>query len=187
MFDYNKKEKIILTRLTQSIREKQLFYNEHLKNGSIDANSPYIIFLGLGNLTYGMFTGTFGFVLNKILFGVGHDVLLINRKTNKVEKMEYSHNSFIQKYNGKDIDCNIFCNKDYECISAIIFSTASLEDNYNKSNTFLFINPYAKNKIKVNKFPNVIYWKAQKENGGYIYLPRYNGKNLNDKLSKKYW
>lgn len=187
VFDCNKKERIILSRLTQSIKEKKDFYYEHIKDNSIDPNSPYIIFLGLGNLTYGMFTGTFGFVLNKILFGVGHDVLLLNLKTNKIEKTKYSHNDVIINHNGSDIDCNIFCNKDYECISAIIFGTESLESNYNNSNTFLFINPYAKNKINANKFKNMIYWKAQNKNGEYLYFPRYKGKNLNDKLSKKYF
>lgn len=188
VFDYNKKEQIILTRLTQSIREKQLFYKEHLKTGSISSEkNPYIIFLGLGNLTYGMFAGTFGFTLNKILFGVGHEVLLINRKTNKIENKKYSHNLCIYNHNGKEIDCNIFCNNDYSCISAIIFSTADLTEHYTENNTFLFINPYANNKIYANKFSNLIYWKVQKVNNEYFYFPRYKGRNLNDMLSKKYW
>ena len=187
LFDYSKKEQIILTRLTQSIKEKKQFYIEHINSGTISVNMPYIIFLGLGNLSYGTFAGTFGFLLNKILFGVGHEALLINKETNKVERVEYSHNLNIKKHNGVEIDCNIFCNSDYNCVSGIIFSTASLDEKYSKNNTFLFINPYAKNKIKACDFPNMIYWRAKKEKNGYIYLPRYKGKNLNKYLKKHYW
>lgn len=187
IFDYSKKEQIILTRLTQSLKEKKDFYNLHCINNTIDKQSPYIVFLGLGNLTYGTFTGKYGFMLNKILFGVGHDVLFLDRQTNKIIKTEYHHNVNIHNHNGSEIDCNIFCNKDYDCISAILFSVASLDEHFTPQNTFLFINPYAKNKIYANKFKNLIYWKSHKEKTGLKYYPRYKGKNLNDNLSKKYF
>lgn len=187
VFDYGKKEQIILTRLTQSLREKRDFYRNHLSNGIIKQNDPYIVFLALGNLTYGTFTEKYGFMLNKILFGVGHDVLYIDRKTNKYVKMDYSHNIFISNHNGSKIDCNIFVHQDYSCISAILFTTANLDEHYTRDNTFLFINPYAKNKIFANRFSNLIYWKSYKEIDGIKYYPRYKGINLNDKLSKKYF
>ncbi len=187
-FDYNKKENIILTRLTSSIKDKLIFYHNHLNNGSISSNkNPYIIFLGLGNLKFAMFPGKFGFVLNKILFGVGHENMHINKKTNKVEEYGYSHNNVIYNHNNKEINCNIFCDTNYDCVSGIIFSTAKLDEHYTKDNTFLFINPFAKNPIYANKFSDLVYWKAQHKENNHFYIPRYKGKNLNDKLSKKYW
>ena len=187
VFDYGKKEQIILTRLTQSLLEKKDFYNKHLLNDVIKQKQPYIVFLGLGNLTYGTFTGKYGFLLNKILLGVGHDVLYIDRKTNKFIKTEYAHNNFIINHNGSEIDCNIFVNPNYSCMSAILFTTANLEEHYTPDNTFLFINPSANNKIYANRFYDLVYWKAYREEDGTKYYPRYRGKNLNSKLAKKYF
>lgn len=187
IFDYGKKEKIILTRLTQSLKEKKEFYDKHILDGSIEKNKSYIIFLGLGNLTYGTFAGKYGFILNKILFGVGHDVLSIDRKTNKFIETKYSHNISINNHNGSSIDCNIFTNPDYSCVSGILFTFATLDEHYTKDNTFLFINPFAQNKIFANRFKDLIYWKSYKEVDELKYYPRYNGKNLNDNLAKKYF
>ena len=187
VFDYGKKEQIILTRLTQSLKEKKDFYDSHISDNVINPDKPYIVFLSLGNLTYGTFAGKYGFILNKILFGVGHDVLYIDRKTNKYVKTEYSHNIAINNHNGSKIDCNIFINQEYSCISAILFTTANLDEHYTHNNTFLFINPYAKNKIFAKRFNNMIYWKSHTEVDGIKYYPRYNGKNLNNNLAKKYF
>lgn len=149
MFDYGKKEKIILTRLTQSIKEKKEFYDRHILDGKIKKRNPYMIFLGLGNLTYGTFAGKYGFMLNKILFGVGCDVLTFDRKTNKIMGTEYSHNISINNHNGSSIDCNIFINHDYSCVSGILFTFATLDEHYNKDNTFLFINPFSKGCVQL--------------------------------------
>lgn len=146
-----------------------------------------MIFLGLGNLTYGTFAGKYGFMLNKILFGVGCDVLTFDRKTNKIMGTEYSHNISINNHNGSSIDCNIFINHDYSCVSGILFTFATLDEHYNKDNTFLFINPFSKNKIFANRFKELIYWKSYKKDGVLKYYPRFNGKNLNSNLAKKYF
>ena len=187
MFDYRRKEQIILTRLTQSLKEKNNFYYSHIKDGSIQKNDPYIVFLGLGNLTYGTFSGKYGFMLNKILFGVGHDILYFDVQTNKFLEAKYSYNKTISNHNGSSIDCNIFANPDYSCVSAILFTCATLEEHYTPNNTFLFINPIAKNRIFANRFKQLVYWKYYKENDGLKYYPRYNGKNLNNNLTKKYF
>lgn len=184
IIDYGKKEKIILTRFSSSIEDKLSFYNTHVINKTISENNPYVIFLGIGNLSYETFPGTFGFVLNEVLFGVGHERLYIDKDTNKHIKTDYEHNMNIFKHNGAEIDCNIFANPRYIKVSGIVFSIANLDERYNKNNTFLFINPFAKNKIKAKKFGNVIYWRKDKKDS---YIPRYKGKNLNYKLAKKYF
>lgn len=183
VFDYNKKENIILTRFTKSIDDKVKFYFDHLKNGTISENNPYIIFLGIGNLSYGTFVGKFGFVLNKVLFGVGSKRLHYDLKENKFIKMDYTYTDAISNHNGAEIECNIFNNKKNDCISAIVYSVASLDERYDKTNTFLFINPLARKKIKVNIFKNLIYWRKNKDG---LYLPRCNGKSLNNRLKEKW-
>ncbi len=184
VFDYNVKEGIILSRLTQSINEKVLFYQNHILDKSINPNKPYIIFLGLGNLTYGMINEKFGFTLNKILFGVGHIRLHLNLETNSYVKQDYTYNRIIKKHNNADINCNLFASSDYNCVSAIIYTTANLDERYTTDNTFLFINPTAVNKIRANKFSNMIYWRKNKRGE---YIPRSHGKDMNHHFIRKWY
>ena len=191
MFDYTKKREIMLTRLTSSIYDKKKFYYEHLENGGINKPDPYIVFLGLGNLSQRFHKTKYGFDLNRILFGVDHDVLVFDFITHKVIKSEYTYNDVIYKKiknkKEKKINCNIFNSQDYNCISAILFTTANLYEHYTPNNTFLFINPFAQNRIYANRFKNLIYWKAYKENDKLRYYPRFKGKNLNNNLAKEYF
>ena len=106
--------------------------------------------------------------------------LEIDRNTNTVIRSFYSHVETIKKQNGSPIDANFFVDKNNEHISGILFTEAYICDLYNKDNTFLFLNPYAKNKIKVSDFRDLVYWKA---NHNMEYIPRYKGKNLWHKIN----
>ena len=180
VIDYNYKEKILLSRITSVINAKIDFFEEH-KNKSIDSKKPYVIFIGLGNLTYGMMNQDYGFEINKILCGVEYPRILIDLQTNKQIGTDYSYRkSFsITKYNedneGRQVNipCVYFNKKEFDVVSAIIYSNASLESNYDETNTFVFLNPHAKNKLKPRTFPNVYYWKMD-SSGNYIL--RRNGK-----------
>jgi len=176
LFDYGKKEPIILTRFTQSINEKLKFYNNHIEKKTINKVKPYIIMLGMGELFYEAFPLEFGFLLNKILFGAGCERWHLDIKGEKIIKKDYSHNIKISNHNNAPIHCNIFSDPYYSCISAIIFATANLEEPYNKDNTFLFINPFADVKTKAKDFDDMVYWRKSKNNE---YLPRYKGKDIN--------
>lgn len=188
IFDYGKKENIILTRLSQALQEKRNFYDNHILNNSINPEQPYIIFLSMGDLIYGSFPGPYGFILNKLLFGVGHTLLEFDTINNKVLGLKYDYKQNIFNHNNSPIECNYFCNEDNSCISAILFSCADLEELYTKDNTFLFINPLATNKIYAKKFNNIVYWKSCKsENGREIYIPRFKGKNLNENTRKYFF
>ena len=108
-----------------------------------------------------MFLDRFAFEFNKILFGIGFKRLYIREE--KVIGKDYSHNAYIFKHNGSEIECNYFNTAKYAFLSAIIFSAAPLEQVYGKENTFLFINPHSKHKIKVNDFRGITFWKKVKD------------------------
>ena len=168
------KEKILLSRITTAIDTKIDFYEDH-KNKSIDSRKPYVIFIGLGNLTYGMMRQNYGFELNKVLCGVEYAQILIDSKTNKQigSNFSYRESFSITKYNEENnskevnIPCIYFNKPEFNVVSAIIYSNASLESNYNETNTFIFLNPWAKNKLKIKEFPNVYYWEMN-NSGNYI-------------------
>lgn len=185
VFEYTKNENLILCRLTGSIDSKRKKFNEYIESGVVNKKDKNVIFLSAGSLYSEAFFGDYGFVLNKVLFGVNHRSLAIDQKTNKIVENGYTYNKEIFNHNNSSIDCNIFMNKSYEIISGIIFSYASLDEHYTKENTFYFRNPNAKNKVSLRLFNKIIYWNIWNKNGEYLYVPRCKGKNLNDKLNEK--
>lgn len=160
--DYGEKKNILYSRLTTVIKEKLDFYEKH-KGESIPPDKPYIIFVGLGSLAYEMFAETNGFALTAILFGRGNPTLTFDSSLEKAPEWGYSHNEVLIKWNGQTIDCNIFCSPDYRCVSAILFSEADLNDKYDATNTWLFINPNATNELIKKDFEGLVYWCASQD------------------------
>ena len=144
-------------------------------SGIVQSNEKCIIFLSLGELSRDFFSSKYGFNFLNVLIGKSYLSITIDRKTGKAIDTFYSHTESIKKHNGSDIDANFFLNKKNEIISGIIFTEASVDEEYNTENTFLFLNPFAKNKITIKDFKSLIYWKNNKD---MEYIPRYKGKNL---------
>ena len=174
IFDYNKKKEILNTRFTSSLCDKVRFYYERVRK-SIPENSPYIIFLKTGSLAYEWFEEKYGMALLDILLGRGNLRITIDTSNGQVIDKGYTHKQYIKKYNGKKIDCNLFLNNDFRCVSGILLTTSPLGEKYSYKNTFLFINPFASHKIVAKDFWGLIYWKADK-NGNYS--PRRKGRIL---------
>jgi len=170
----NAKKAIINSRFTSALQEKVIFYYRHTveTNVSISANRPYIIFLSTGGLVYEYFAEKYGFALTDILLGRGNPQITFNAAKNEVIEQGYSHNSVLQKWNGKKINCNLFCDPSFVCVSAILFCNADLLKPYSAANTWLFINPYAKIPIVKRDFHGLIYWSGKP---GEMYCARKNG------------
>ena len=69
--DYSEKERFLFTRITNALKNKRLFYNEHVEKGTISKDKPYLVFLGLGELAIDMFCGDYGIDLTGVLLGKG--------------------------------------------------------------------------------------------------------------------
>lgn len=161
--NYSPIRDFILSRITSVIHEKKEFYRKHLDKQNILSNRPYLIFIGLGELAYDFFAGDGGIHLTDILFGKSDPILHID-EMNEMSFSGYAHRDFLKKVkeNGvADIDCNVFCDEDYNCISGIIFTKACLDEEYNASNTWLFLNPFAKGRINAQNFKGMVCWSGQ--------------------------
>lgn len=170
-FDYSEKERFLFSRITGALEEKRKFYEDHLKQNTISPDKPYLVFIGLGSLAIEMFTGDYGMELTGVLLGKGKPTITIDGD-GKVIGCGYSHNETFLKYNGASLDCNIFCRPKFQCISGVFFSEATLCDDYNTKNTWLFLNPFSNAKVCKKDFPGIVYWSADK-NGKY--QPRRRG------------
>ena len=175
LIDYGKKEILLYSRLTSSLRDKKEFYNKHIHAGTMSSSLPYIIFLGLGPLSQEMMIdlGMNGIELTGILLGKGNPTITINPETQEIVGEGYAFRPQIEKWNHQLIDSAIFCNPEYTGISGILFSSADLYEEYTNQNTWLFTNPYAINKITKKDFRNLTYWAADR---GMMYRAYRNGK-----------
>ena len=171
----NYNESFFLCRLTSSIREKLNFYNEHIENGTMTHQSPYIIFLGLGALATEIFPGENGISFTGMLFGKGCPVLSIDKDTGYMTSNGYTHNRVLFNHNHAEINCNIFLTSEYQCVSGIIISAAKLDEEYTADNTWLFINPNAHAIIDSDDFPGLVYWDIYSKSE---YGPYKNGDRL---------
>lgn len=175
LIDYGKKEILLYSRLTSSLRDKKEFYQKHITAGTMSANLPYIIFLGLGSLSQEMIINPEmnGIEFTGVLLGKGNPTITINSKTQEIVAQGYAFRPRIEKWNHQPIDSAIFCNPEYTGISGILFSSADLYEEYTRKNTWLFINPYAINKITKKDFRNITYWAADRN---MIYRAYRNGR-----------
>ena len=165
IMDYGKKEILLYSRITSSLRDKKKFYQKHIERGPMSANLPYIIFLGLGSLSQEMIINpeTNGIELTGVLLGKGKLTVTINTETREIVGHGYTFRPYIEKWNHQLIDSTIFCNPEYTGISGILLTSADLCEAYTSKNTWLFINPYAINKITKKDFRGITYWAADKK------------------------
>ena len=141
------------------------FYQKHIAAGTMSATLPYIIFLGLGSLFQEMMIDPKmnGIELTGVLLGKGNPTITINSKTQEIIGQGYAFRPRIEKWNHQLIDSAIFCNPEYAGVSGVLFNSTDLSEEYTNQNTWLFINPYAINKITKKDFRNITYWAADKD------------------------
>lgn len=168
LIDYSKKKQVINSRITSVLTDKVKFFVNHLAKGTVSADKPYIIFVGLGALAIQTFAEEHGAALTDVLFGRGVPTVVINQDGNVIDK-GYSHRNEFPKPGAEQValNCNLFCNLSFQCVSGILFSDAILDDNYSLDNTCLFLNPFAAVPANPTDFPGITYWSADMD-GNYF-------------------
>jgi hypothetical protein len=148
-------EKIEL-RLQSVIKEKKDKFTEYLKKETIGHDDINIISISANRIPWSnfMFGDDMGIEINilRSILPIGAEVCDIEsmRKGQFTTRLEYKKNNI--KNNGSEVNKSIFENKEYSCISAIIYSIHEFPLLHDKSNRNIFIikNPYAKNILETN-------------------------------------
>lgn len=161
MKDYKETAEFILSRLTNSVKYKT---EKYLSENSIGKRDPFIIFLGLGELSYGAMLGSYGMEILSFLVGKGERTFSVDLNTGEVIRSGYVYKpDFKKPLNGATIKSDIWGDESYNCVSALIVSDADVDEDYSFENTWMFINPNAHNKIIIKDFWGIIYWKNKGE------------------------
>lgn len=162
-------KKIMYNRLINSIDVKIEAYNEkYISQQAIDSNTPYLVSITNKDIlgATGINTYDNGCELLEILFGTNID--------NKIKKLDLKK---IVKESCIHIEKEIFNSKNNLFLSGIIYSNATWNKKYYKNNTFLFVNPYAKNKIDTSDFLQFNCWVFNDTSKCYEF--KINNKNSN--------
>ena len=180
VINYNKTKEFLLPRITNALyHKKNEKIERYIKNNVIQSDECAIIFISLGQLNIDFHAGDYGNEILEVLIGKGPLTYALDRTTNKVTDIYWQKIKTVKKQTEKnlvDIPADFF-NTNNINISGVLFSTANIYERYNVNNTFLFLNPYAKNQIDINDFKHIIYWKSNENNE---YIPMKDDKNLLD-------
>jgi len=171
--DYSKLNAQISLRILSALDSKSKKYTKYISDGTHDSKSPFLIFLNLGSLINSWFPLEFCKEANRVLVGMGNQVILYDSSNEHIENIIHDHVLSIENNSRAEVNMNFFNPEKNTGISAVIITTANLEDLYSKENVYIFINPYAKNRINISDFKGMRYWKA---NESSEYIPRINGR-----------
>ncbi|WP_075187880.1 hypothetical protein [Teredinibacter haidensis] len=118
-------EKIML-RLTSAIYDKDRKHKHYLEQCICKEAEPFIIAVNGSLLTPGPGLDDFTPRIVKAVFEGGSDKFIFDKATGSVESRQIDYRPEIDKYNNNSICTNFFRIKEFENISALLFSESSL-------------------------------------------------------------
>jgi len=173
LYDNSEIFRQIALRFTAAIEAKRVKLKKDLLDGYINEKDPLIIFLDIARFYFGFNAGEYCEKFSKILIGRGKKQIFIDSNGNQFGQASFEYIPTIKNNNESDVDVSIFSNLEYNIISAIIVFGAEIKEDYDCNNTVVFLNPLAKNQIKVRDVWELPYWKI---NNRFEYIPRIKGK-----------
>ena len=147
-------EKIIL-RLTSAIYDKYKKHKKYLKSCICKEDEPFVIAVNGSLLTPGPGLDDCTPRIVKTVFEGGCDEFIFDKATGCVERRQIDYRPKIHKYNDNPISTNFFRVKEYENISALMFSESSLWSRPSETGSDYVIvhNPLAANPLAEGFFP----------------------------------
>lgn len=146
--------KKIMLRLTSAIYDKDKKHKHYLRQGICTEGEPFVIAVNGSLLTPGPGLDDCTPRVVKAVFEGGRDEFIFDKSTGIVERRQIDHRPEIYKYNNEAINTNFFQLKEYENISALLFSESSLWSRpcETGSDYITVHNPFAKNPLSEGFF-----------------------------------
>lgn len=150
----------ILLRIRSAIYDKYKIYRQWIKDRVVGKNDPFLIGVNLNKIQFAMGDDEPPYIIQAV-FPIGGLASVVDTKTLEVVSQEYSHKPSVCKVSGERISTNIFLDRRYEGISAVLYSTV---DDYRyprqqKHDFKVVYNPLALNSLS-NKWLTCssVYW-----------------------------
>lgn len=153
-------EKEIILRFRSAIEDKYKKYQEYSSKGMLKDKDPYIIAVNGGRVPFAFLDDEEDEVplVIKALFPCGDPQAIVNRETLKIIRLQYEYRSNIIKKSGCPVSTNIFLDKKYNGISAVLFSSVDavnrseiLGDDFIIVHNHIAMNPIQLGYINIDK------------------------------------
>lgn len=158
-------ESQVLLRLTGAIEEKYKKYQKYITGGSpiIKPKDYYVIAINGGRINFGSSSkGEIPFIVS-CAYGLGDEVLTI--RGNNVAGSHYAYREKIDTHAGSPVSTDIFLNKQYSGISAVLYSWMNVANHPSQAGSEIHLvhNLFASpdNSLPLDIFPFGTEWRIE--------------------------
>ena len=154
-------EQIIL-RFTSAIQKKFKQYNSYRSEGIINAADFYIIAINGGRIRYSLLAPTLPYIVLSVL-PFGDLAFAFDKESGKLVNSFHQYRDAVTTAKGSPVPTDIFMNKDYAGISAVLYSHMNVVNRPNRIGVEVHIvhNPLADNKLPHGIFPFGTEWRVE--------------------------
>ncbi len=116
----------IMLRLTSAIAQKSKVHKCYLEKGICRKDEPFIIAVNGSLLTPGPGLDDCTPRIVKVVFEGGRNEVIFDKITGQIERKQIEYRPGIHKHNNSPVNLNFFRIKEFENVSALLFSESSL-------------------------------------------------------------
>lgn len=155
----------IILRFASAIKEKFEKYKGYRNKGIINADDSYIIAINGGRIRYRLSGQTLPYIVLSVL-PFGNLAFAFDKESGKLVNSFHQYRDAVTTAKGSPVPTDIFENKDYAGISAVLYSYMNVVDRPNRIGVEVHIvhNPLADNKLPHGIFPFGTEWSVEGEN-----------------------
>lgn len=149
----------IILRFTSAIQEKFEKYKSYRSNGIINDDDFYIIAINGGRIRYSSGAPTLPYIVSSVL-PFGNLVFALDKQSGKIVNSFHQYRDALITAKGSPVPTDIFMNKDYAGISAVLYSYMNVVNRPNKIGVEVHVvhNPLADNNLPHGIFPFGTEW-----------------------------
>ncbi|MCX5717726.1 MAG: hypothetical protein NTW44_05330 [Nitrospirae bacterium] len=149
----------IILRFASAIQEKFRKYKSYKSKGIITADDFYIIAINGGRICYSLLASTHPYIVLSVL-PIGNLVFAFDKESGKLVNSFHQYRDAVTTAKGSPVRTDIFMNKDYAGISAVLYSHMNVVNRPNRIGVEVHIvhNPLADNKLPQGIFPFGTEW-----------------------------
>lgn len=155
----------IILRFTSAIKEKFEKYKSYRSNGIINEDDFYIIAINGGRVRYSSGAPTRPYIVSSVLPS-GNPVFTFDEQSGKLVNSFHQYRDAVTTAKGSPVPTDIFMNKDYAGISAVLYSYMNVVNRPNKMGVeihFVHNRSLANNKLPLGIFPFGTEWWVEGE------------------------
>lgn len=153
----------VILRFASAIQKKFKQFKSHRSSDIIQPDDFYIIAINGGRIRYSLFPLTLPYIVLSVL-PFGNPVFALDKQSGKPVNSFHQYRDAVTTAKGSPVPTNIFMNKDYAGVSAVLYSYMNV-NRPNKIGVEVHVvhNPLANNRLPLGIFPFGTEWWVEND------------------------